>query len=173
MSSSLSPSTIYLSFSISWQFVGDADLMSRKRWGKNLRHGEVKWLARGNKAARWTSDLRSSLQGLSKVLTSPNPLQVLVHTSHQPSEHLILASCPLLLSVPHMSANGLFTLASHLDNILPIPFSLPAVPKASFSTRREGMAPCHLSVSVSYCCCCTTHSDFCLNSKLLLSFCCE
>lgn len=150
--------------------------MSSKRWGENLRRGEVKWLARDNKATHWTSDLRSSLQGLSKVLASlshTESLQVLVHTSHQPSVHLILASCPLLLSVPHTFANGLFTFPSHLANILSIPFSLPALPKASFSPRQEGMAPCHLSKSVSYSCSCTTHSDFCLNSKLLLSFHCE
>lgn len=96
-----------------------------RRGGKTLRHGDVKWLARGNNAAHRTSDLSLSLQSLSKVFTSlsrAESLQVLVHTSHQPSVHLIPPSCPLLLSVPPTFANGLFTLASCLANILSIPY---------------------------------------------------
>lgn len=137
--SSLNPSTIYLSFHISWQFVVDADLTSRKTWGENLRHGEVKWLARGNNVACRTSNLSLNLQSLSKVFTSlshAESLQVLVHTSHQPSVHLIPPSCPLLLSVPPTFANGFFTLASCLANILSISY-LPYQKLCSLPSRKE------------------------------------
>lgn len=84
-----------------------------RKWGENLRCGEVKRLARGRKAAPWMSALRSNHTKELASLRHTESLQALTRTSHQlsvphprclfsslHSRHLLVAFHPCLHALP-------------------------------------------------------------------------